>query len=140
MSRWIDRLLLIALCLVVTVLTVTALPSLSGATLGGGWLLVHMMASGALVIGMPLFALAFLRHFFGGTSLAPSQQLGYLTTLATGLLTIATVFLCMLPIPSTNQMHELMKVHGWAGFAMVPAVLLLLAGVKATRSASHLHS
>lgn len=137
MSLWIDRLLLFALVLVVGILTVTALPALFGGALGGKMLLAHMMASGALVVGLPVLALAFLRHFWGSTPIARSQQWGYLACVATGLLTIATVFLCMLPIPSTDQMHELILVHGWAGFAMVPATLLLVVGVKATRSASH---
>ena len=137
MSVWIDRFLLFSLVVVVTALTVTSLPSLGGETLGGQTLMAHMMASGLLVFGLPVFAIAFLRHFSAKKHTAGLQQLGYLATVATGLLTIATVFLCMLPIPSTHQMHALMSAHGWAGFAMIPAILVLLWGVRVTRSASH---
>jgi hypothetical protein len=137
MSVWIDRILLFSLVAVVIALAVTSLPSLGGETLGGQALLAHMMSSGVLVFGLPIFAIVFLRHFSARSTTARRQLLGYLATVATGLLTIATVFLCMLPIPSTHQMHSLMEMHGWAGFAMIPSVLLLLWGVWVTRSASH---
>ena len=137
MFVWIDRLLLLALVLVVAVLTVTSLPSLGGETLGGQMLLAHMMASGVLVMGLPVFALFFLRYFVAKRATSGFQNLGYLATLATGLVTIVTVFLCMMPIPSTHQMHSLMSIHAWAGFAMIPAIVLLLIGARATRSASH---
>lgn len=137
MSAWIDRFLLFALLVVVAALAVTSVPSLRGQTLGGGVLLAHMMASGVLVIGLPVFALAFLRYFSPQRPTSGVQHLGYLATVATGLMTIVTVFLCMLPIPSTHQMHELMSIHGWAGFAMIPAIAVLLVGLRLTRSASH---
>jgi hypothetical protein len=137
MSVWIDRILLVALVLVVVALAVTSIPSLGGETLGGQALLAHMMASGFLVIGLPIFAIVFLRHFSANKSTSSLQNLGYLATVATGWLAILTVFLCMLPIPSTHQMHSLMSAHGWAGFAMIPAIIVLLLGLRSTRSASH---
>ena len=137
MTVWIDRILLLALVLVVAALTLTSLPWWSGQTLGGSVLMSHMMASGILVFGLPVFGLFFLRYFSGKPRAAGLQQAGYLATLATGLVTIITVFLCMLPIPPTEQMHLLMSIHGWAGIAMIPAVAVLLLGVRATRSASH---
>ena len=128
MSVWIDRILLAALILVVAALAVTSLPSLGGETLLGRSLLAHMMASGFLVIGLPIFAIAFLRHFSARQPTSGLQNWGVLATIATGLLAIVTVFLCMLPIPSTHQMHVLMSAHGWAGFAMIPAIIVLLLG------------
>ena len=137
MSVWIDRILIVALVIVVGVLAATSLPSLSGATLGGGALMTHMMASGVLVIGLPIFALTFLRYFAPRRSTSGIQHIGYVATIACGLLTIATVFVCMMPIPSTGQMHDLMSLHGWSGFAMIPAIAVLLIGLRLTRSASH---
>ena len=137
MFVWIDRFLILALIIVVAVLTVTSLPSLGGETLDGQTLLAHMMASGFLVIGLPIFAIVFLRYFSTGQRTSALQRLGYLGTVLAGLLTIVTVFLCMLPIPSTHEMHSLMALHGWAGFAMIPAIVLLLVGLRITRSASH---
>lgn len=136
MSVWIDRILLIALVVVVAALTVTSLPALGGQTLQGPTLLAHMMLSGALVIGLPIFAIVFLRHFVAKEPQSRLQSLGYLVTIATGLVTIAAIFVCMLPIPSTDQMHSLMSVHLWAGFAMTPAIIALLLGIQATRSTS----
>lgn len=136
MSVWIDRILLAALVIVVVALTLTSLPSWGGATLDGQALLAHMMASGFLVFGLPIFAIAFLRYFSGQHRTSAIQHVGYLATVAAGLVTIVTVFLCMLPIPSTHEMHSLMSLHGWAGFVMIPAIVVLLLGVRATRSAS----
>lgn len=140
MALWIDRLLLVALVVVVVALAATSMPSLSGETLTGQALLGHMVSSGAFVIGLPVFALFFLRHLTGRSGVSRTQQAGYLITVLAGWVTIATVFTCMLPLPSTDQMHRLMEIHGWAGFAMLPAVGLLLLGVGFTRSASHRRS
>ena len=150
MIRWIDRILMTALVIVVGLLAATALPFLSGKPLEGDILLMHMLVSGALVIGLPILAIAFLRYLLPSTLTSPSEilasdpeiegpknsrfgrsvfQFGYLTTVLTGLLTIATVFACMLPVPSTEQMHTLIWAHGWAGFAMIPGVLFLLIGM-----------
>ncbi len=137
MSIWLDRILIVALVSVVAVLSATAVPSLGGGTLGGQALLAHMMASGVLVFGLPIFALAFLRYFAGKVPTAATQKLGYLATVISGLIAIVTVFACMLPIPSTHEMHQLMSIHGWAGFAMIPSIAVMLIGLRATRSASH---
>lgn len=135
MAVWIDRILLATLVIVVAILTLTSLGSLSGDPLGGNTLLAHMVTSGVLVVGLPVFAIAFLRHM-AKPETSVTQGIGVLLTIAAGLISIVTVFLCMLPLPSTAQMHTLIVVHGWAGFAMIPAVALLLIGVVATRSAS----
>lgn len=136
MSVWIDRSLLAALLVVVAGLAVTASGTLVGEPLGGETLLAHMMFSGVLVVGLPVFAVVFLRHLTKTTGSSSLQACGYLATVAAGMATIATVFCCMLPIPSTDQMHALMAFHGWFGFAMIPAVGVLLIGTRLTRSTS----
>lgn len=142
MRLWIDRLFLIALVAIIFVLTATALPVLGGGHLEGPMLLLHMMASGALVIVLPIFGLYFLTRSIDRFKSGGLQRLGFWSLLITGLLTIVTVFVCMLPIPSTETMHELIEVHGYAGFAMVPAVVVLVLGasrwrrIQSTRSAT----
>lgn len=117
------------LILVVAVLTATAIPSLAGEHLHGNRLLVHMMASGGLVIGLPILSLVLLgRMLSPGPDTSLGFRLGWLASVATGLVTMASVFACMLPIASTETMHQLVSVHGYAGFAMVPATVLLAAG------------
>jgi hypothetical protein len=129
MKTWFDRLLLIALLVVIAILTVTAIPLLRGEHLSGRMLFAHMRASGALVIVLPIFAInGLLKHLNHNTSGA-GQRLGYWTVLVTGLLTIATIFVCMLPVPSTAQMETLIQWHGYAGYAMVASAILLCLGI-----------
>ncbi|MCD0459319.1 hypothetical protein [Roseiconus lacunae] len=139
-GRWVDRFLIGCLVLVVAILTATSAPAVLGRPFGGTMLLTHMMASGALVFGLPVFAFAMIRHFLPQHPIARSHAAGFLLTVMAGLLTIASVFACMLPIPSTDQMHRLMQVHKIAGLTMTPAIVLLLIGLRLTRSASHHHS
>jgi hypothetical protein len=141
MRLWIDRILLAAVTAAIVVLTATALPVLAGGHLEGLLLLGHMMASGLLVAALPLLALDFLVRNLSRFASGPWQRLGYWTLLLTGVVTIATIFACMLPIASTEQMHQLVGVHRYAGFAMVPAIVVLLVGVvrrakAATRSST----
>ena len=142
MKLWIDRLFLVALVAIITVLTVTALPVLAGGHVAGPLLLLHMAASGALVFVLPLFALFYLGQCISRLKSDGLQRLGYWSLLVTGLLTIVTVFICVLPLPSTETMHELVAVHRYAGFAMVPAVVVLVIGasrwrrIQSTRSAT----
>jgi len=142
MRLWIERIFLIAITAIIAVLTLTALPVLQEGHLGGALLLLHMMASGALVIVLPLFALIYIGRSISRFNSGGLQRLGFWSLVVTGLLTIATVFACMLPVPSTDQMHQLIQLHRYAGFAMVPAVALLLVGtsrwrrIQSTRSAT----
>jgi hypothetical protein len=133
MKLWIERILLIAITAIISVLTVTALPVLSGGQLTGQTLLLHMFASGALVFALPIFALFYLGRSINRLRSGGLQRIGFWSLVLTGLITIATVFIAMLPIPSTQQMHQLLDVHGYAGFAMVPALVLLLVGASRWR-------
>lgn len=128
MSQWIDRLFLVGIAGIVAVLAATALPALTGGHLGGNMLMLHMMASGAMVFGLPVLAIYFLPRYISGRESNSMQRTGYWLLIFTGLIAIATMFACMLPIPSTDQMHKLITLHGYAGFATVPAVALLLLG------------
>ncbi|MFK8112335.1 MAG: hypothetical protein AB8B91_09035 [Rubripirellula sp.] len=133
MRLWIDRLFLIALTVIIGLLTVTALPVLAGGHLEGTMLLLHMFASGALVFALPAFALVYLWRNLSRVSSGVMQRWGFWLLILSGLVTIGTVFMAMLPVPSTPQMHDLLDVHGYAGFAMVPAVVLLLLGATRWR-------
>ena len=142
MKTLIERILLIGIAAVTAILTLTAIPVLAGGHLEGSLLLIHMMASGALVIGLPILALwqvggSISRHRSG-----VMQRWGFWLLMLTGVITIASIFACMLPVPPTEQMRVLLDVHGYAGFAMVPALVLLFAGtsrwrrIQSTRSAT----
>ncbi|QDT12453.1 hypothetical protein K239x_44630 [Planctomycetes bacterium K23_9] len=142
MMIWIDRILLLAIVVIVAVLTATALPVLAGHHLGGTMLLLHMMASGALVFALPAAAIVWLSRNINSATSDFIQRCGFWALIVTGFATIATVFFCMLPYPSTQTMHQLINWHGWSGFAMVPATVLLAIGslrwrrIQATRSAT----
>ena len=133
MRNFIHALLLLAILLIVIALAVTAVPSIQGEPLGGNMLLLHMMASGALVFALPIYALFFVWRHLNRASATATQRMGFWLLILTGLITTATVFACMMPIASTDTMHELISWHGYAGFAMVPAVFVLLWGVSRTR-------
>ncbi len=142
MKTWVDLILLLGILVVVAVLTITAIPALAGHHLGGTMLLVHMMASGALVFALPVAGILWLTRALGDAESSSLQRWGFWLMITTGFATIATVFFCMLPYPSTDTMHQLIALHGWAGFAMVPAVVLLVVGslrwrrIQLTRSAT----
>ena len=142
MRTWFDRIFLLGLLLIVAALAVTAAPAVPEGPLGGSALLLHMMASGALVFVLPLYALVYVGRNLRSERSSGMQRLGFWLLVLSGVLTIGSIFLCMLPIASTEQMHELIRVHRYAGFAMVPAVALLAMGVsrwrriQATRSAT----
>jgi hypothetical protein len=139
---WIDRIFLLAITAIVAALTATALPVLGGGHLEGTMLLLHMMGSGAMVIALPLFALYYLPRSINRFKSGSLQRIGFWSLIAAGLVTTATMFACMLPLPSTDQMHQLIQLHRYAGFAMVPAVALLMVGasrwrrIQSTRSAT----
>jgi hypothetical protein len=142
MRIWISRILLIVLAVIIAALAATALPALSEGHFGGVPLLLHTMAGGALVFALPLFALVYLPRSISRLKSSGIERFGFWSLIVTGLLTILTVFLCMLPIPGTEQMQTLIEIHTYAGFAMVPAVALVVVGasrwrrIQSTRSAT----
>src|SRR6056297_1663538 len=97
----------ILVAVIVTVLTVTALPAVAAGPLDGTMLMAHMAASGALVFALPVLGLAGLGVMIRPGKSVPSERVGFWAVLLTGWLSIATVFLCMLPIVGTEAMHGL---------------------------------
>jgi hypothetical protein len=133
MQNWIAGILLIAIVAFVAVLAFTGLSFFTDQHLEGSMLKVHMMASGALVVALPVFAICYLARSIDKSRSGGLQRFGYWLLIVSGLVAILTMFLCMLPYPSTEQMRQLVEIHGYAGFAMVPALLLLIAGMASTR-------
>ncbi|MGB7323367.1 MAG: hypothetical protein WBD31_00745 [Rubripirellula sp.] len=124
---------LIAIVVATIVLVVTALPTLVGGHLADTRLLTHMMASGVVVTLLPVYAIARLMPSSRGLLDSPVQRAALRCLLLSGLLTIATMFLCMLPIASTDTMKTLISLHGWAGYAL--AIATAWVGVAALRGA-----
>lgn len=129
MMKFIDRFLTLALVVVVIVLTVTAMPSLAGEPLHGRILMAHMAASGAMVFLLPAYAIIGLIRMSQNAASSTLRTIGFWGLVATGLLTIATVFACMLPIASTDQMHSLILLHGLAGYATAVAAIVMIVGM-----------
>ena len=135
MKPWIDRILLVFLSVIVIAATATAAMGLfSGDHLGGVILLAHTFAGGAMVVVVPMFALFWVFRCGSSITSGAIERLGFWCLIVSGLVTIATIFACMLPVPSTHQMEQLVEIHGYAGFAMVPALLLLIIGAARWRS------
>ena len=98
--------------LFVAVLAATSLPVvIGGGHLDGLKLLLHMMASGGLVFALPLYALHNLTRAMNRQRSGGLQRLGFWLLILAGLVSIATMFLCMLPLASTEQMHQLVELH-----------------------------
>ncbi len=120
--NWITRFVSLVLLIVVVILAITAIPTLLGGHLEGKMLLVHMMASGVMVFVLPVFG--GLMMFRSAT---PPWQRGLAWfVLATGLATLLTMFACMSPILSTDQMRTVVTWHGWVGFVFSFLVVILM--------------
>jgi hypothetical protein len=134
--KWlIDRILPIAVLVLVAAGTATAIPVFTEGHVGGTMLLAHMVGSSGLVFVLPVFAVFWLLRCIDHRASDRMERIGFWLLIVSGLLTIATVFACMLPYPSTDQMEKLVALHGYAGFAMVPALVILLAGMARSRRA-----
>ncbi|WP_153557360.1 hypothetical protein [Roseimaritima sediminicola] len=136
MFRILNALLLIALVLIVAVLAITAVPALGDGHLGGQMLMAHMAVSGALVLLLPVFAVwSLVRYLDPGRSTRLARW-GFWTVVLTGVATIGTVFVCMLPVLGTDAMHAMIHWHGLAGWTMLPATALLVLGSFKKRGAA----
>jgi magnesium-transporting ATPase (P-type) len=140
MNEWLIRVALAVIALAIAALTISSLPTLADHHMEGQRLMAHMFAGSVLVFAMPAFAILFLsRAIIPGRS-AGLQRIGYWSLIVTSLIAIASVLLCMIPLLSTEQMVRWMTLHGYAGLATAPALLLLLVGsarwrrMKAMRS------
>ncbi|MEM9645671.1 MAG: hypothetical protein AAF989_11830, partial [Planctomycetota bacterium] len=110
--------------------------ALASQPLEGELLMGHMTASGVFVLGLPALAWLGLRHLASDSPNHRIRRLGYWSVLTTGWLTVASVFACMLPVFGTDSMHRLISIHGYAGFAMLPAMALLCGGLIFFRNQS----
>ena len=142
MIRLLKSVVLLVTVLAIVALTVTSLPAITGSNaedegssqaLSGTMLMAHMAASGVLVFGLPVFAIVWLPREIASQIASRLEITGFWLLILTGVITIATVWLCMLPVAETQTMHTLMIVHGYAGFAMAPATALLLWGLVSLR-------
>lgn len=135
-------LVLALICIgLVAALTVTAAPTWSGDSIGGTLLLFHMAAGGALVVALPVYALVGAATGSPKTAAVTEsgqrlRSVSFWCLLALGWVTIGTVFVCMLPIPSTDQMHQLILWHAVAGYGMTIAAIGLLVGWMLSGKAS----
>ena len=142
MIDWLNRILLIVISVVVATLTLTSLPTFFEEHMEGQRLMIHMMAGGTLVFALPLFGMLFLGRVISPTRSTGLQRLGFWLLIVGALVAITSVLLCMMPLLSTEQMERWMSVHGYAGLATVPGLLLLVIGgvrwrrMQATRSAT----
>jgi cytochrome bd-type quinol oxidase subunit 2 len=128
--QMIERLVIAATIAVIGVLTVTALPSLRGGDLHGRWLLVHMMASGALVFLLPVFGFLGLARLVRTKAWTRIRAAAFWLALLCGFLTIGTMFVGMMPIASTEQMHSLITGHGIIGYGLSVSIVLFLMSRK----------
>ncbi|TWU19442.1 hypothetical protein [Allorhodopirellula heiligendammensis] len=135
MKRIFRILVAVALLTVIMALLVT---SVGRHPLHGARLMSHMFASGVLVVILPLFAIVWLSPMFDATKRGVSLRIGYWAVLLTGFLTTVTMFLSMLPIAGTDQLQQLILIHGYAGLAMVAAgVLFALGWLLSSRTPLH---
>ncbi|MEM9369231.1 MAG: hypothetical protein AAGD07_24885 [Planctomycetota bacterium] len=120
---WTLTLLVVMAGTVVSMLT--SLAWWMGHGMHGNRLLLHMMASGLLVVGLPAYAiLLVLRSGCCGTAtLDRGASLRWAAVLL-GTLMIATMFLCMLPLLATPEQAFMIQMHGWLGWSFAVTFFL----------------
>lgn len=118
------------------IITALLLTSLGSHPLHGNILMMHMFASGALVLVLPIFVVAWLWRIYDRTERGVLMRVGYWLLLLTGFAATGTMFLSMLPIAGTESLTRLIVIHGYAGFAMVAAALPFTFGWLRTKKIS----
>lgn len=126
MIQRIEGLTWFALLPAIAVLVGTALPTWWGDHLGGNRLLVHMMASGVVVVMLPVYGFIRWSRWMGGHERHRGEPTVFWLMMASGFLTIATMLACMLPLASTDTMHALVQLHGWVGHGLALTALSML--------------
>ena len=147
-----EKLIYFALLICVVDLAVTAFFSvLRFGSMGGWFLFVHMFGSGALVALLPLLAMTWAEsnRFGRGKDSARSKKpskaragasgdaprflwlskLSFWIILASGLVTVMTMLLSMLPLFDTEGLHGLLDIHRYSGLLLVVATMFHLYGV-----------
>ena len=141
MIRVLEAILLLVLTVVVAASAVTAWSAtgerdaLEGQALRG-----HMLASGALVVVLPVVAVWFLRRAVGGRGLSMLGRIGYWTLVAAGWAVIASVYVCMLPVTASDRMAGWIELHAVAGYLLCGGLVALLLGVRWRRPAAAVRS
>lgn len=125
MIRFAQSTLAVALLVIVTILLATAW---GGGPLHGNTLMLHMMVSGAMVFALPLFAIVWLPRILDYKHRAWVLRAGFWGVVASGFITIATMFVSMLPLAATGDLKRLISLHGYAGFVSVAAAVLFAVG------------
>lgn len=120
----IRRLTLAALMIAIAVLAGTSLPTWWGDHLGGYRLLIHMMASGVVVLGLPIYAVLRWTDWRSPPTPSRASVISFWALVVSGFLTIASMYACMLPSTSTPWMITLIDFHGWIGSTMAIVAIL----------------
>lgn len=114
----IGRLIALVLVVGVFVLMLTSLPWWWGEAIHGKRLLAHMTASGAVVVGLPLFAVFVFAR-------GPQRGAAWTWIAVTlGTATIASMFVCMLPLLGTASQRTAIGLHGWLGWFFAATLLV----------------
>jgi hypothetical protein len=147
-----EKLIYLAFLLCVLDLAITAFYSVLKLDAMEGWFLfVHMVGSGGLVALLPLLAITWAEanRFGSGKRGAPVQQsaeagrgvsdtdsrfpwiskVAFWIILASGLVTVMTMLLSMLPRFGTDGLHALLDIHRYSGLLLVVATMFHLYGV-----------
>lgn len=123
MKRFIQRATFIVMLIAVVVSVLTSLPTWFDGHLGGYRLLIHMMASGVIVVALPLYAILRWSDWLKTVPRSAAEPIAFWSMIVFGFLTIASMFACMMPIASTATMRELIDLHGWLGSVMAVTVI-----------------
>lgn len=113
-------------------------------TLAGWWLLIHMVAAGAFVAALPLFALSWCHaNRFGSRRSESSHEpivrfpwiakTAFWLILAGGLVVALTMLVSMLPLFGTDELHELLILHRYSGLLVVVAAAIHFYGLLIRR-------
>ena len=133
MIEWFTRILLVVICMLVAVLILTSLPTWQHDPMLGQRLMLHMMMGSGLIFTVPLFGVLSISRVIHPQRSTRLQRIGFWMLMLTAMVVIASVLLCMMPLLGTEQMHQTMSIHGYAGLATVPALLALGIGAAQWR-------
>jgi hypothetical protein len=157
-ARWNlwEKLLYLGLLVCVVDLAATAFYSvLQFGSMSGWFLFVHMFGAGALVALLPLITITWAESNRFGRGQQPTREqprakdrsheldeapqflwlskLAFWIILASGLVTVMTMLLSMLPLFDTEGLHGLLDIHRYTGLLLVVATMFHFYGVLLRR-------
>jgi hypothetical protein len=133
MWKIIRRLCLVLLVIEIAVLVGTSLPTWWGGHLGGYRLLAHMVASGVVVVLLPVYGILRWTDWLTKPAVSRASGITFWLLIVCGFLTIASMFACMLPSTSTTWMRTLIDFHGWIGSTMAVVTVVHLWQLRLAR-------